>query len=52
VPYHEYQHSIFDKNLAYVTTTMRCGAGYYELPTGPGIGVEPKPELWQYVVPK
>ncbi len=26
VPYHEYQHSIFDKNLAYVTTTMRCAS--------------------------
>jgi L-alanine-DL-glutamate epimerase-like enolase superfamily enzyme len=50
VPYHEYQHSIFDKNLAYVTTTMRCEAGFYHLPSGPGLGVEPKPELWDYVV--
>jgi galactonate dehydratase len=50
VPYHEYQHSIFDKNLAYVTTTMRCEAGFYHLPSGPGLGIEPKPELWNYVV--
>src|SRR4051812_8002771 len=50
VPYHEYQHSIFDKNLRYVTTSMRCEAGFYHLPDGPGLGVEPKPELWQYVV--
>ena len=50
VPYHEYQHSIFDKNLAYLTTTMRCASGFYDLPTGPGIGVEPKPELWRHVV--
>ena len=50
VPYHEYQHSIFDKNLAYVTTTMRCDAGFYHLPSGPGLGVEPKPELWDHVV--
>jgi galactonate dehydratase len=50
VPYHEYQHSIFDKNLRFVTTAMRCEAGHYHLPEGPGLGVEPKPELWQYVV--
>ena len=50
VPYHEYQHSIFDKNLAYVTTTMRCDAGFYHLPSGPGLGIEPKPELWDHVV--
>jgi len=50
VPYHEYQHSIFDKNLAYVTTTMRCDAGFYHLPSGPGLGIEPKPELWDCVV--
>jgi galactonate dehydratase len=50
VPYHEYQHSIFDKNLRYVTTTMRCEAGFFHLPDGPGLGVEPKPELWNHVV--
>jgi L-alanine-DL-glutamate epimerase-like enolase superfamily enzyme len=50
VPYHEYQHSIFDKNLAFVTTTMRCDAGFYHLPSGPGLGIEPKPELWDHVV--
>ncbi len=50
VPYHEYQHSIFDKNLRYVATSMRCEAGYYHVPEGPGLGVEPKPELWNYVI--
>ena len=50
VPYHEYQPSIFDQNLRYVTTTMRCASGYYHLPDGPGLGVEPKPELWNFVV--
>ena len=35
VPYHEYQHSIFDKNLRYVTTTMRCEAGSSTCPTVP-----------------
>ncbi|HTQ01082.1 MAG TPA: mandelate racemase/muconate lactonizing enzyme family protein [Casimicrobiaceae bacterium] len=50
VPYHEYQPSIFDKNLRYVTTAMRCEAGFYRLPEGPGLGVEPTPELWNYVI--
>ena len=50
-PYHEYQHSIFDRNLSYVDTTMRCAAGYYRLPTGPGLGVTPRPELWDHIVP-
>jgi len=50
VPYHEYQHSIFDRNLQYVQTTMRCEAGHYQLPEGPGIGVEPAPALWNFVV--
>jgi galactonate dehydratase len=47
---HEYQHSIFDRNLQFVETTMRCEAGYFTLPEGPGLGVEPKPVLFQYVV--
>lgn len=50
VPYHEYQPSVFDKNLRYVTTTMRCEAGHYHLPEGPGLGVAPRPELWNFVV--
>jgi galactonate dehydratase len=50
VPYHEYQPSIFDTNMRYVTTTMRCESGFYHLPDGHGLGVEPKPELWNYVV--
>jgi galactonate dehydratase len=50
VPYHEYQPSIFDKNLRYVTTAMRCEAGFYRLPEGPGLGIEPTPELWNFVI--
>jgi galactonate dehydratase len=49
-PYHEYQHSVFDRNLQYVDTTMHCAAGAYHLPTGPGHGVTPRPELWQHIV--
>jgi len=47
-PYHEYQHSVFDRNLAHVDTTMVCEAGYYRLPAGPGLGVEPRASLWRY----
>jgi L-alanine-DL-glutamate epimerase-like enolase superfamily enzyme len=50
VPYHEYQHSIFDKNLVYTTGTMGCADGFYQLPTGPGIGVEPNDALFNHVI--
>jgi L-alanine-DL-glutamate epimerase-like enolase superfamily enzyme len=49
VPYHEYQPSVFDRNVRYVHTSMRCAAGYYHLPEGPGHGATPRPELWQFV---
>lgn len=51
-PMHEYQHSVFDRNLKYVSTTMRCEAGAFTLPQGPGIGCEPAPEVWQFLRPK
>jgi galactonate dehydratase len=47
-PYHEYQHSVFDRNLAHVDTTMRCDAGFYTLPDGPGLGVVPRDSLARY----
>ena len=46
--FHEYQHSIFDRNLRFLTGTMSCADGYFTLPDGPGLGVEPKPEVLQY----
>lgn len=49
VPFHEYQHSIFDKNLKYVTGDMGCEAGFYRLPTGPGLGVEPHPDVFNFI---
>ena len=52
VPYHEYQHSIFDRNLRFLRTTMQCEAGYYHLPEGVGLGVEPVAELWNHVIGK
>ena len=50
LPYHEHQHSVFDANLRFVETRMRCAGGFFELPDGPGLGVEPKAELWNHVV--
>ena len=47
-PYHEYQPSIFDRNLQHIDTTMRCDAGSYRLPSGCGLGVEPRPSLWNH----
>ena len=47
-PYHEYQPSVFDRNLAHVDTTMACDGGHYTLPAGPGLGIEPRDSLWQH----
>lgn len=49
LPYHEYQHSIFDENLRFTTGDMRCEAGFYTVPTGPGIGVEPTEALLAHI---
>lgn len=46
---HEYQHSIFDRNLQFITGDMRCEAGYFYLPDGPGLGVEPTEKVLSYV---
>jgi len=50
VPFHEHQHSVFDANLRFIDTRMRCVGGEIMLPEGPGLGVEPKSELWQHIV--
>jgi len=31
---------------------MRCAAGAFTLPEGPGLGIEPADSLWQFLVPK
>ncbi len=51
-PMHEYQHSVFDRNLQHVVTGMRCEAGAFVLPEGPGLGIEPAESLWQFVCSK
>jgi L-alanine-DL-glutamate epimerase-like enolase superfamily enzyme len=52
VPMHEYQHSVFDRNLAYVNTSMRCERGAFTVPEGPGLGAEPSAAVWPFVLPK
>ena len=48
-PMHEYQHSVFDRNLKYVNTSMRCEGGAFTLPEGPGLGCEPSDAVWAFV---
>ncbi|MEY2772481.1 MAG: hypothetical protein RIQ38_2900 [Pseudomonadota bacterium] len=49
VPWHEYQHSVLDRNLGHMRTQMRCQGGYFELPQGPGLGIEPDESLWEFL---
>ena len=46
---HEYQHSIFDRNKQFINSTMDCNDGYFTLPDGPGLGVEPTEEALTFV---
>ena len=48
-PMHEYQHSIFDRNLQYVNPAMACTNGAFTMPEGPGLGIEPNDTVWQHV---
>jgi L-alanine-DL-glutamate epimerase-like enolase superfamily enzyme len=50
VPYHEYQHSIFDRNLAHTNGDMGCDAGAYLVPTGAGLGLEPCESIFRFAV--
>ncbi|MET0440267.1 MAG: mandelate racemase/muconate lactonizing enzyme family protein [Devosia sp.] len=50
VPYHEYQHSVFDRNLGYVTGNMGCSGGAYTVPTGAGLGVEPTEAVLEFAI--
>ena len=47
---HEYQHSIFDKNLQYIRGNLHCENGYFTLPDGPGLGVEPDESVFVHEI--
>jgi L-alanine-DL-glutamate epimerase-like enolase superfamily enzyme len=48
---HEYQHSVFDRNVALLETSMRIEGTSYVLPDGPGIGAIPSEQLWRHAEP-
>lgn len=45
---HEWQHSVFERNLALLDTDMACDQGRYRVPTGPGLGVTPNAQFWDH----
>ncbi len=45
---HEYQHSVFDRNLRFIEGGMRMAADSYVLPDGPGLGVTPSADVWAH----
>jgi L-alanine-DL-glutamate epimerase-like enolase superfamily enzyme len=45
---HEWQHSIFGRNLALLEGEMDYAEGSYVLPQGPGIGVRPGDSFWNH----
>lgn len=49
LPYHEYQHSVFDRSAKLLDGRLTCEAGAYALPEGPGLGVTPNAGFWDHV---
>ena len=45
---HEWQHSIFTRNLFLLEGDMGYADGTYRLPTGPGLGVVPSARFWDH----
>lgn len=50
LPYHEYQHSIFDRSATLLDGRLVCEKGAFALPEGPGLGVAPNKDFWTHVV--
>lgn len=49
--FHEYQHSILDRNLRFLEGSMACANGFFTLPEAPGPGVQPNSEVPRFSVP-
>ncbi len=45
---HEYQHSIFDRNLAFLGDGLAMSGTAYMVLDAPGLGVEPSDAVWQH----
>ncbi len=50
LPLHEYQNTVLARHLIYFDTTMICENGFYTVPDAPGLGIEPRDSLWEFVV--
>ncbi len=50
LPLHEYQNTVLPRHLPHFDTTMVCDNGFYNVPDAPGLGIEPRDSLWQFVV--
>jgi len=48
---HELQNHFFPRYLPLFDTTMSCAAGAYSLPAEPGLGIAPKPALFEHRIP-
>lgn len=45
---HEWQHSVFERNLSLLDSDMAYADGAYQLPTAPGLGAAPNQRLWDF----
>ena len=45
---HEWQHSIFTRNLAFLDSDMGYADGAYRLPSAPGLGARPSDAFWAH----
>ncbi len=45
---HEWQHSVFERNLRLLDSDMGYADGAYLLPTAPGLGAAPNARLWDF----
>ena len=45
---HEWQHSVFERNLRLLDSDMGYADGAYLLPTAPGLGAAPNARLWEF----
>jgi len=45
---HEWQHSVFTRNLALLDTSMNYADGHFVQPSGPGLGVTPNECFWNH----
>jgi galactonate dehydratase len=47
---HEYQHSVFDRNLSFLAGGLGMEGTDYVLPEGPGLGVGPGERVWPHAI--